>query len=330
MCPSVNETFLHHLRKLTAKLLSALWILKAEGIIHSDIKPENIFLSSSFVHDLSPSYLAFNSRVSENHSKKRKFGSHSVVDLGLVSHDVDYILGDFGNAFLLSESTKFYKDFNIQSLPYRAPEVLCGVPFNHQIDLWSVGIVLLETALGRTLFSCQSREELFLAQCRVLTPPHFSRFAGGRYSRDLFSLLPQSTPSSPVALSSSHSRLSTTSSPQASHPFSDHYRTIYSLLISSTTSSNPTIFPSDLIHLIASLLYPDPDVRLNVQDALQHSFISSLVTIPLCLWNSNKTKGRNNKKSLSIETLRTSNQGQHDGNSPEIQLSICELKHPTT
>ena len=38
----------------------------------------------------------------------------------------------------------YYKSFNIQSLPYRAPEVLMGRPFSFAIDMWSLGVVLLE------------------------------------------------------------------------------------------------------------------------------------------------------------------------------------------
>jgi serine/threonine protein kinase len=229
-------------------------------------------------------------------------------------------LADFGNSFLLSESMKFYRDFEIQSLPYRSPEILCGIPFNHQIDIWSVGVVLLEICLGQTLFSCETREELFLAQCAILTPPHVTRFAGGRYSRDLFSLIANGNGRPPIVLASSISS------------FSDHYRSLYELLISPHRHSHPatslspslahapppglslqSIFPTELIHLIASLLYPDPDIRLNIQDALQHSFIASAIRIPMSLWSSSsnphhRLKGRQNKHSTSIDALRTSSQ----------------------
>jgi serine/threonine protein kinase len=163
--------------------------------------------------------------------------------------------------------------------------------------------------LGRTLFSCETREELFLAHCQLLTPPQATRFAGGRYSRDLFALVSSSQAGAPPPLPSHGDSIT----------FSDHYRKIYDLLLSphlnnssSAVSSLSTIFPSDLIHLIASLLYPDPDLRLNIQDALQHSFVSSFIQIPMSLWSNsghghqNKLKGRKRKHSASVETLRTS------------------------
>jgi serine/threonine protein kinase len=327
----MSKEFLDNIRNLAAKLLSSLWILKCEGIVHGDIKPENIFFS---IKDSSPSPL-----TSHQHHHARPFSSSSsytsssqktprhentFLDFGAEAREIDFILGDFGNSFLLSESMKFYRDFELQSLPYRSPEILCGLPFNHQIDLWSVGIVLLEMCLGQTLFVCETREELFLSHCELLTPPQVTRFAGGRYSRELFSLIVKDPQGAPIT--SSSTGLS----------FSDHYRNIYHLLIaphrnsfarptqshhSSSLLSPPltlqSIYPTELIHLIASLLYPDPDIRLNIQDALQHSFISSFIRIPMSLWSNTSggsnnhhrgLKARSNKHSTRIETLRTSSQ----------------------
>ena len=50
----------------------------------------------------------------------------------------------------------YYKSFNIQSLPYRAPEVLMGRPFSFAIDMWSLGVVLLEVVhpLGAQTIAC--------------------------------------------------------------------------------------------------------------------------------------------------------------------------------
>ena len=56
---------------------------------------------------------------------------------------------DFGNAIRPSEAVRYYDDFEIQSLGYRAPEVLAGVPFGYAIDMFSLGVVLVEAALGR-------------------------------------------------------------------------------------------------------------------------------------------------------------------------------------
>lgn len=42
--------------------------------------------------------------------------------------------------------------YDVQSLWYRAPEVLCGVPYTPMIDSWSMGCLLFEIYTGRALF----------------------------------------------------------------------------------------------------------------------------------------------------------------------------------
>ena len=47
---------------------------------------------------------------------------------------------DFGNAFDISNASLYYDDFNLQTLFYRAPEVLLGLPpLDYAIDMWSLG-----------------------------------------------------------------------------------------------------------------------------------------------------------------------------------------------
>ena len=48
------------------------------------------------------------------------------------------LTGDFGNSIQITEVSDYYEAFDIQTLAYRAPEVLMGLPFGHQIDMFSV------------------------------------------------------------------------------------------------------------------------------------------------------------------------------------------------
>ncbi|CAM44202.1 protein kinase-like protein [Leishmania braziliensis MHOM/BR/75/M2904] len=55
---------------------------------------------------------------------------------------------DFGAVRRFNENTYY----DVQSLWYRAPEVLCGLPYTAAIDSWSVGCVLFELFTGKPLF----------------------------------------------------------------------------------------------------------------------------------------------------------------------------------
>ncbi len=63
-------------------------------------------------------------------------------------------LVDFGNS-MRSAQTALYKPgcgAVVQTLYYRAPEVLFGLPFGSAIDMWSFGCLIAELRIGRPLF----------------------------------------------------------------------------------------------------------------------------------------------------------------------------------
>ncbi|CAG9324629.1 unnamed protein product [Blepharisma stoltei] len=60
----------------------------------------------------------------------------------------------------------------LQSRFYRAPEILLGNRYNHQIDIWSLGCVLAELCLGIPLFPGENQYECFVRIMATLgTPP---------------------------------------------------------------------------------------------------------------------------------------------------------------
>ena len=50
-------------------------------------------------------------------------------------------------------------EYNVQTLPYRAPEVLFGMLYNEQIDMWSYGLVV-ELCLGRAFLDANTKEAI--------------------------------------------------------------------------------------------------------------------------------------------------------------------------
>ena len=95
------------------QVLTALLKLKQLGLIHADLKPENIML----VDPVRQPY-----RV-------------KVIDFGSASHVSKAICNTY-----------------LQSRYYRAPEIILGLPFCEAIDMWSLGCVVAELFLGWPLY----------------------------------------------------------------------------------------------------------------------------------------------------------------------------------
>lgn len=55
---------------------------------------------------------------------------------------------DFGSSCSRSEEGYSY----VQSRFYRAPEVILGLPYDQQVDMWSLGCIIAEMFNGRPLF----------------------------------------------------------------------------------------------------------------------------------------------------------------------------------
>ncbi|TNN63742.1 Homeodomain-interacting protein kinase 1 [Liparis tanakae] len=110
---SFQRLLLKEIRPIVKEVANALDYLKAAGIIHADIKFENIILV--------------------NHAKEPY--RLKVIDFGL-AHEVSD--ADQGAC--------------IQSLPFRSPETLVGLPYTEAMDMWSLGCVAASLYLGCLLY----------------------------------------------------------------------------------------------------------------------------------------------------------------------------------
>uniref|UniRef100_A0A3P8UI90 Protein kinase domain-containing protein n=1 Tax=Cynoglossus semilaevis TaxID=244447 RepID=A0A3P8UI90_CYNSE len=104
---------LKEIRPIIQQLANALNHLKLAGIIHADLKLENVMLVS---HEKEPY------RV-------------KVIDFGMACKDSEAKVGSY-----------------IQSRPYRAPEIILGLPFTVAIDMWSLGCLAAALYLGTQLY----------------------------------------------------------------------------------------------------------------------------------------------------------------------------------
>ncbi|XP_043233572.1 homeodomain-interacting protein kinase 1-like isoform X1 [Amphibalanus amphitrite] len=126
---------LKFIRPILQQVLTALLKLKQLGLIHADLKPENIML----VDPIRQPY-----RV-------------KVIDFGSASH-----------------ASKAVCNTYLQSRYYRAPEIILGLPFCEAIDMWSLGCVIAELFLGWPLYPGSSEYDQirYIRQTQGQPPEH--------------------------------------------------------------------------------------------------------------------------------------------------------------
>ncbi|XP_069566986.1 homeodomain-interacting protein kinase 1 isoform X1 [Brachyistius frenatus] len=136
---------LRHIRPILQQVATALMKLKSLGLIHADLKPENIML----VDPLRQPY-----RV-------------KVIDFGSASHVSKAVCSTY-----------------LQSRYYRAPEIILGLQFCEAIDMWSLGCVIAELFLGWPLYPGASEYDQirYISQTQGL-PAEYLLSAGTKTSR---------------------------------------------------------------------------------------------------------------------------------------------------
>uniref|UniRef100_A0A3B5ADA0 Protein kinase domain-containing protein n=1 Tax=Stegastes partitus TaxID=144197 RepID=A0A3B5ADA0_9TELE len=101
------------LRPILHQVATALSHLHSIGVVHMDLKPDNIMIVDRHQHPLKV----------------------KLIDFGL-AHPVSALKqGD-----------------SMGTLWYFAPEMLLGVPFDESIDMWALGLIMAELAMGCTLY----------------------------------------------------------------------------------------------------------------------------------------------------------------------------------
>lgn len=105
-------------RVYSQQLLVALHHLMACGVIHADIKPDNILVNDK----------------------------RTAVKIC-----------DFGSAMFAGDNaiTPY-----LVSRFYRAPEIILGLPYDHPLDIWSIGCVIYELLTGKILFPGKTNNEM--------------------------------------------------------------------------------------------------------------------------------------------------------------------------
>lgn len=133
--------------KIAKQIISCLCLLQDMTLKHADIKPDNILVKS------------------RRENLFDDVGSIDVID-ACDDVDIDVRLIDFGNATYAQQRVNRY----LQSLYYRAPEVVLGCSFDTRIDVWSLGCLLVELCVGRPLFPAATEHDLLTRITAMLGP----------------------------------------------------------------------------------------------------------------------------------------------------------------
>ncbi|XP_041083618.1 homeodomain-interacting protein kinase 1-like isoform X1 [Polyodon spathula] len=136
---------LQSIRPILQQVGTALMKLKSLGLIHADLKPENIMLVDP----------------------QRQPYRVKVIDFGSASHVSKAVCSTY-----------------LQSRYYRAPEIILGLPFCEAIDMWSLGCVIAELFLGWPLYPGASEYDQirYISQTQGL-PAEYLLSAGTKTSR---------------------------------------------------------------------------------------------------------------------------------------------------
>ncbi|XP_075898644.1 homeodomain-interacting protein kinase 2 isoform X3 [Nelusetta ayraudi] len=145
---------LKYIRPVLQQVAAALMKLKSLGLIHADLKPENIML-------VDPSRQPYRVKV---------------IDFGSASHVSKAVCSTY-----------------LQSRYYRAPEIILGLPFCEAIDMWSLGCVIAELFLGWPLYPGASEYDQirYISQTQGL-PAEYLLSSGTKTTR-FFNRDPDST-----------------------------------------------------------------------------------------------------------------------------------------
>ncbi|KAJ9468965.1 Dual specificity tyrosine-phosphorylation-regulated kinase mbk-2 [Diplonema papillatum] len=200
---------------LAYSMLLGLAKIHAVGVIHCDLKPENVVYTSPGSDDA------------------------TVVDLG--------------GAYREKESRLKL----IQTIYYRAPEVILGAPWAYTVDTWSAACIIFELLTGRPLF----KDDNPATQIHTMQD-----------------ILEVKVPQTLLDRSTNSAVVDTSSKPTRLHPCPSTYVKPQTL----REQLDEANVPHELHELLLTLLHLDPNRRSLAHTALKHRAFDLLLPPPGC------------------------------------------------
>lgn len=126
--------------QITAQVADGLAYAHQRGVVHRDIKPQNIMLRLRHVGD-------------EEYRQA--------------------VISDFGVAVMIQEDDEVSTNPFMGSLPYMSPEQCANLPIDGRSDIYSLGILLYQLAAGQLPFKIEAPADIIKHLEETPIPPHF-------------------------------------------------------------------------------------------------------------------------------------------------------------
>jgi len=235
--------FPHHIRHIAQQLLTTCAGLHQIGVVHADLKPENIMLVSESYTQVNIQSLTVNVPL--------------CTDIRVV---------DFGTAVFDSHE----KPMIVVSRSYRPLEVVLGLEWSFGVDLWSIGCILMELYTGHRLFNISSSADdvahVKLMEAMLGPVPAEIKSRSRLWSQGGN----QWVSPAPSPRESPHpSPVHTPASTPPTSPGGRHSRSLFPTL-------RDRIVPSDtqFLDLVQRMLTYDQNDRISAIEALSHPYFS--------------------------------------------------------
>ncbi|KAM8938633.1 homeodomain-interacting protein kinase 3 [Pelodytes ibericus] len=228
------------IRAILQQVATALKKLKSLGLIHADLKPENIML----VDPIRQPY-----RV-------------KVIDFGSASHISKTVCSTY-----------------LQSRYYRAPEIILGLPFCEAIDMWSLGCVIAELFLGWPLYpgALEYDQIRYISQTQGL-PGEPLLNVGTKTSRFFCREADATYPSWRLKTLEEHETETGMKSKEArKYIFNSLEDIVHVNMVMDLDGSDLVAEKADrreFVGLLKKMLLIDAEARISPADTLNHSFVT--------------------------------------------------------
>ena len=243
-------------RSMCLQLLTACEFIHSLGIVHTDIKPENIVFKHKQMMQVPSSQVTTPKAPNDYDSSK----------LHLVPMSAEIVLIDFGSAYdPESNLENGKKRSNVGTRHYRPVEAVLNLPWNTPADVWSLGCMFVELSSGECVF--QTHENLeHLAMMDQLLGPFPSNMVSEHRS------IMRSKDQQPYITRDGRSDWPLRNTRQSNIDF---VRDLPSLSRQCESMHDYKTRQNDFLSLIRGLLRYDPERRMTCKEALRHRFLKN-------------------------------------------------------